>query len=199
VSDRPFVIGVTGNIACGKSLVMSYLADLGAETIDADKVYHRLIEPQAPLWLALRDRFGKAVVRQDEHIDRAALGRIVFSDPQALAELDNLTHPVIVAEIRSMIAASDAEVIAVDAVKLIESGLDRDCDAVWLVVCAPEIAIERLMARNGLSRADASSRIAAQPDITPKKARADAIIDNSGNREETRLHVQMAWDRSGAL
>jgi dephospho-CoA kinase len=199
VNDRSFVIGVTGNIACGKSLVMSFLAELGAETIDADKVYHRLIEPHAPLWVAIRERFGPTIVRDDEQIDRAALGRIVFSDPRALADLDALTHPAIVAEIRSKIARSAAKVIAVDAVKLIESGLDQDCDSVWLVVCDPEIATDRLMRRNGHSHADASARVAAQPDIAPKRARADVIIDNSGSREETLRQVHAAWHRCGEL
>lgn len=197
--DRPFVIGVTGNIACGKSLVMSYLAELGAETIDADKVYHRLIEPRAPLWRALRDRFGHGIIRVDETIDRTGLGKIVFSNSQLLAELDALTHPVIVAEIRSMIARSSANAVAVDAVKLIESGLDRDCDEVWLVTCEPETAIARLRERNGLSRADAAARVAAQPDIVSKRARADVVIDNSGSRDETRRQVHTAWNRSAAL
>ncbi len=194
MNHRPFVIGVTGNIACGKSLVMSYLAELGAKTIDADQVYHRLIEPNAPLWLAVRDRFGTAIVREDGAIDRASLGKIVFSDRQALADLDALTHPAIVAEIRSQIADSSAKVLAVDAVKLIESGLDRDCDAVWLVICDAEVAIDRLMQRNGLSYRDAAARVTAQPDIAPKLARAAVVIDNSGSREETRRKVLPAWN-----
>ena len=193
MSDHPFVIGVTGNIACGKSLILSYLAELGAETIDADKVYHRLIEPQMPLWRALCDRFGPEIFRADGTIDRPALGKIVFSDPSALADLDALTHPAVVAEIRTMISRSAAPVVAVDAVKLTESGLDRDCDAVWLVSCEPDVAIERLMARNGLTHADAAARVAAQPDITAKRARADTIIDNSGGRESTREQVISAW------
>lgn len=193
MNHRQFVIGVTGNIASGKSLVMSYLAELGAKTIDADQVYHRLIEPNEPLWLAVRDRFGPAIIREDGAIDRAALGKIVFSDRQALADLDALTHPAIVAEIRSQIADSTAKVLAVDAVKLIESGLDRDCDAVWLVICDPEAAIDRLMERNGLSYGDAAARVNAQPDTAPKLARADVVIDNSGSREETRRHILSAW------
>lgn len=193
MNQRPFVFGVTGNIACGKSLVMSYLAELGAETIDADTVYHHLIEPHTPLWHALRDRFGTTIIREDGTIDRAALGKVVFSDPGALADLDALTHPGIVAEIRLMIAGSSADVLAVDAVKLIESGLDRDCDSVWLVICDPEIAIDRLMARNGLSYDVAAARVAAQLDITPKRSVVDVVIDNSGSREMTRDQVQLAW------
>jgi dephospho-CoA kinase len=195
VSDQPYVIGVTGNIACGKSLVMSYLADLGAETIDGDRVYHRLIAPNTPLWRALRERFGDGIIREDGAIDRPALGIIVFSDPRALADLDALTHPAIVADIRSMIARSMAPTIAVDAVKLIESGLDRDCDSVWVVTCDPEVATQRLMARNGLSLSDAAARVSAQPEIAPKLARADVIIDNSGSRESTREQVETAWRR----
>ncbi len=194
MSDRPFVIGVTGNIACGKSLVMTYLAELGAETIDADRVYHLLIEPNARLWLTLRERYGATVIRDDGTINRPALGRIVFSDPRALADLDALTHPSIVAEIRAMIARSAARVVAVDAVKLFESGLDRNCDTAWLVICDPQVATQRLMDRNGLSHGDAAARIAAQPEIAPKLDRADVVIDNSGSREATRQQVLAAWD-----
>lgn len=192
MSDRPFVIGVTGNIACGKSLVLATLAGLGAETIDADAVYHALIVPGAPLWEALRVRFGPGIIAADGAIDRAALGRIVFSDPDALAELDALTHPAVIAAIRERIGASRAETVALDAVKLIESGLDHDCDSVWIVTCDPEQAIARLMARNGISREDAAARMAAQPEIGPKLARADVVIDNRGTRDATEEQVRRA-------
>lgn len=193
MTSRPFVLGVTGNIACGKSLVLSSLANLGAETIDADTVYHSLIAPHAPLWRALRDRFGPDIVALNGSIDRHALGRIVFSNPSALADLDALTHPAVVAAIRAQITVSDAPVVAIDAVKLIESGLDRDCDAVWVVTCDPTQSIERLISRNGIDRADAAARVAAQPEIAPKIARANVVIDNSGNRESTIHQVERAW------
>lgn len=193
MSRRPYVIGVTGNIASGKSLVLDFLRDLGAETIDADRVYHNLIEPGAPLLVALRERFGDAIVRPDGTLDRQALGRVVFADPGALADLDALTHPAVVAKIRDLIAESEATTVAVDAVKLIESGLDRDCDAMWIVVCDSQIAIGRLMERNGLSRAEALARIAAQPPIAPKFASAEVVIDNGGTRDATRSQVERAW------
>lgn len=200
MTARPYVIGVTGNIACGKSLVLSILAELGAETIDADRVYHQLIEPGQPLWQTLRDHFGKIIVAPDRSIDRRVLGEIVFSDPARLAELDTLTHPAVAADIRRRIAASSARTIAIDAVKLIEGGLNADCDEVWLVTCNPEQQVARLIARNGVNRAEAARRVAAQPPIEPKIALADAIIDNSGSKAETKAQVEAAWRQArGAL
>src|SRR5581483_2467034 len=102
----PYVIGVTGNIAAGKSSVMARLAERGVSVIDADAVYHALIAPGMPLNRAVRQRFGDAVARPDGTIDRRALGRIVFADPAALAALDALTHPAIEAELRRRIAAT---------------------------------------------------------------------------------------------
>src|SRR3954466_8837197 len=95
---RPFVIGVTGNIACGKSSVSRLLGELGATVIEADRVYHEPIQPGMPLQTALRDRFGEKIVAAEGQIARKALGTIVFSDPAALADLDRLTHPTVVAE-----------------------------------------------------------------------------------------------------
>ncbi|MGH2560657.1 MAG: dephospho-CoA kinase [Thermomicrobiales bacterium] len=190
---RPFVIGVTGNIACGKSLVLQTLDGLGAQTIDADIVYHRLIEPELPLWETLVERFGTSILDADRRIDRRALGAIVFSDDGALADLDRLTHPAVIEAVDRLISESTAQVVAVDAVKLIESGMDRSCDRVWLVVCRPEQQIERLMARNNLPCEDAEHRVAAQPPLDAKIARADLIVDNSGSFEATREQVKRAW------
>ncbi|MGH2531193.1 MAG: dephospho-CoA kinase [Thermomicrobiales bacterium] len=190
---RPFVIGVTGNIACGKSLVLDTLAALGAEPIDADAVYHRLIEPDLPLWQALVEHFGARILDEDRCINRRALGAIVFHDPTSLADLDRLTHPAVVAEIDRLVAGSAAPVVAVDAVKLIESGMDRACDRVWVVVCRPNQQIERLIDRNHLAREEAERRIAAQPPIGAKIDRADLVIDNRGSKNETRDQVKRAW------
>ena len=190
---RPFVLGLTGNIACGKSTVLGMLAELGAEAIDADQVYHGLICPGAPLWEALRRRFGSGIIAPDGVIDRRALGAIIFANPQALADLDALTHPAVVDEVGRLIAQSRARVLVVDAVKLIESGLDRACQALWLVTCRPDQQIDRLRHRNGLSQQEAESRVAGQPPLAAKLRRADAVIDNSGSFEETRRQVDRAW------
>lgn len=192
--DRPFVLGVTGNIACGKSLVTRELRELGAATIDADRVYHRLIEPGLPLFRALVDRFGNGIVGTDGRIDRQALGRVVFANADALADLDRITHPPVIAEIDRLVSSSAAAAVAVDAVKLIESGMDAGCDQVWLVTCRPNQQVDRLMRRNRLSRAEAERRVAAQPPIGPKLARADLVIDNSGSIAYTHAQVRRSWN-----
>lgn len=191
---RPYVIGVTGNIACGKSTVVAALEALGAVAIDADAVYHELIEPGKPLWRTLVDRYGPEIVREDGAIDRRRLGALVFADPDALAELDRLTHPAVVAAIRDRLTGiGQVTAVVIDAVKLIESGLDAGCDQVWVVTCRPEQQIDRLMRRNELSENEARQRVLAQPAIGPKLERADIVIDNSGTLTETHRQVEAAW------
>jgi len=190
---RPFVIGVTGNIACGKSSVSRLLDEFGATVIDADRVYHELIQSGMPLQDALRDRFGDVVVGADRQIDRKALGAIVFADPAALADLDRLTHPVVVAETIVRIEDARTRIVVVDAVKLYESGIAECCDEVWLVICNPEVQLSRLMLRNGIDRADAERRIAAQPPLETKIIQSSRIIDNSSDPEGLRAIVTRAW------
>lgn len=187
------VIGVTGGIASGKSMVLATLAGLGAETIDADRVYHELIRPGLPLNAELKAAFGPETTAPDGAIDRAALGRMVFSDPAALARLEALTHPAVIAEIERRIAASHAPAVAVDAVKLIESGMDRLCDQVWLVVVDRETQIERLTRRNGIARDEAVRRIDAHGSSPGLAARADALIDNNGSPAATHAQVERLW------
>ena len=191
--SNPLVIGVTGNIASGKSTVMGRLADHGAATIDADHVYHALIEPGAALWQKLRQTFGESIVAADGAIDRDVLGTIVFSDPTALADLDELTHPTVVAEILRRIHCSDATVVAVDAVKLFESRLSASCDHVWIVTSNPAQQVSRLVSRNHLSLEDAQRRVDTQPPLEPRLHHADVIIDNSGSIQATCDQVDAAW------
>lgn len=189
------MIGVTGNIACGKSAVVEMLAEMGATAIDADRVYHELIQPGQILWSALCDHFGPSIVSLDGTINRRALSQIVFSDPVQLAALDALTHPAVVQAIQRAIATSDTRIVAVDAVKLVESGMATLCDAVWLVECSPAIQLQRLMTRNGFTEKEARRRISAQPDLVAKRLIANEIIENSGSLEETRRQVDAAWSR----
>lgn len=190
---RPFLLGVTGNIACGKSTVMGRLRELGAETLDADRIYHELISPGQPLWNSLKEAFGTGIVAEDGSINRRALGQIVFSDPEKLNQLDRLTHPAVRQATKARIAASQKRVVAVDAVKLIESGSYVDYDRVWLVVCDPAVQVERLMERNGLTRADAKLRVNAQPPTEPKRRLVQAVIDNSGPLDATLREVDRLW------
>lgn len=191
--DRPYIVGLTGNIATGKSLVLRRLAELGAETIDADLVAHRVMQPGTPTAEAIITEFGEEIRGEDGGIDRRKLGPIVFANPAKLARLDEIAHPPTVAAIREQVAASQATVVVIDAIKLYEAGLDRDCDEVWAVYCDPEKQLERLMARNHLDRDEALRRIDAQPPQEEKTQRARRVIDNSGSMEETRRQIDAAW------
>jgi dephospho-CoA kinase len=186
------VIGVTGGIATGKSTVLAILRELGAFTIDADAVYHRLIGPGGDLVAPVMARFGEQVEGDDGAIDRRALAGIVFADPAALADLDRITHPAVISAISAEIGTADASVVAVDAIKLIESGMHRLCDAVWLVSCDPAVQKARLMARNGLTRDEADLRLAAQPDEAYRRQHADIVLDNSGDKESLRRQIDLA-------
>ncbi len=190
---RPFLIGLTGNIACGKSAVLARLAELGAETIDADSVVHELQRPGEPVWAAIAEAFGPGVLTPDGTIDRRALGAIVFADPAALARLEALTHPPVHEWVLARVAASTAPVVVIDAIKLLESGLADGCDEVWVVTCPPEQQLAWLMARNGFAEEEARRRIAAQPPQAEKVARADLVIANDGTLEELRARVAAAW------
>ena len=188
-----YVVGVTGGIATGKSAVMAILRDLGAECIDADRVYHELIQPGLPLWERLRSRFGNDIVADSGQIDRRALGAIVFSNPKKLAELDEITHRVVIDEVVRRTGASQKAVVAIEAVKLIESGLSARCDETWLVVADPGVQRARLIERSGLSTEQADQRIASQPDEASRRRLADRVIDNSGSLVSLRTVVEALW------
>jgi len=189
---RPTVIGVTGGIAAGKSTVLGLLREHGAETIDADAIYHDLISPGGGLVEPIVQRFGAHVRSSDGAIDRRALAGIVFADAEALDDLDLITHPTVVKIIQDHIAFSVAALIAVDAVKLIESGMHSLCDAVWLVTCDPAVQKARLMARNELTELEADFRLAAQLDESYRRQHADVVIDNSGDRTSLKRQVDVA-------
>jgi dephospho-CoA kinase len=192
-----FVIGLTGNIGCGKSTVATMLRELGAEIIDADTVAHQVMAPPGPVYDSIVREFGREILAPDGSIDRRKLGQIVFADPGALRRLDSLVHPATSTTIRQMIATSSARVVVVEAIKLIEAGTYRVCNSVWIVTCTREQQIQRLVAERGLSREDAERRVNAQEPIEAKLSYADVVIDNSGRLEDTRRQVLDAWKRLG--
>ena len=191
---RPYVIGLTGNIACGKSLVLRALAELGAETIDADQVAREVMSRGSPVLEDVVRAFGPEVMNPDGSLDRRALARIVFSDPEQLARLEAIVHPPVVELIRRRVAESRSPVVVIDAIKLFEAGLAGDCDEVWVVTCKPEQQLARLMARDRIGEDEALLRIRAQPPQEEKVRRADRVIDNSGAIEETIAQVRAAWE-----
>ncbi len=202
-----YLIGLTGGIACGKSTVLAMLAALGARTIDADRVTHRVQQPGTPVYAQIVAAFGSQVVLSPGGpIDRARLGQLVFSDPAALKRLEQIVHPAVHAEIRRFLAETGQAggygtrlgpltrpIAVIDAIKLIEAGWTQQCDEVWVVTCPEEHQIQRLMTTRGMSEAEARRRIAAQPAQESRLAHATVVIDNSGSQMHTRTQVETAW------
>lgn len=188
-----FILGITGNIATGKSTVVKMLMERGAHHIDSDVVYHELVAPGQPLLADLVERFGERILNDDGSLDRKALGAIVFNDPAKLQVLDALTHPAVIAEADRRAFAIEDGVVILDAVKLIESGHYKVCDAVWLVSTPEDLQVQRLMSRNNLDEAEARRRVAAQPPLAPKRAIADVEIVNDGSLADLRAKVEAAW------
>lgn len=192
---RPFVIGITGNIGTGKSTVAHMLGDLGAEVIDADQVAHRVMQLGTETYARVVDAFGPTILTASGEIDRGELGAVVFSNPDALALLEDIVHPAALEMIDRRIAWAAADVVVIEAIKLIESGLADECDTVWVVTCRRDQQIERVVQQRGLSREEAALRVEAQAPQEEKVVHADVVIDNSGSLAETRGQVRAGWDR----
>jgi dephospho-CoA kinase len=184
------VIGLTGNIATGKSVVRRMLEHLGAFGIDADGLAHRAMSPGAPAYKPIVEWFGRWVLAPSGQIDRGRLGRIVFSEPEALAILEDITHPIVVEVVDLLIRRAKQPVVVIEAIKLFESGLAGACDAVWVVDAPREARIERLVSVRGLAERAARLRVDAQPPQEDKIARAARVIDNNGTYLNTYDQVQ---------
>jgi dephospho-CoA kinase len=202
---KPYLIGLTGGIACGKSTVLAMLAALGARTIDADRVTHQVQEPGTPVYQQIVAAFGPEILAgEGGPIDRRKLGAIVFGDGARLRQLEQIVHPAVRAEIRAFLAQVAAEapagarrpVAVIDAIKLIESGWAAECDQVWVVTCPEAQQVARLMATRGMSEAEARQRIAAQPPQEARLERAAVVIDNGGAQAATHAQVEAAWRRA---
>lgn len=189
-----YVIGLTGNIAMGKSLVRRMLEHLGAYTIDADGLAHQAMAPGAPAYKPVIVTFGQWILDSEKRIDRSKLGAVSFSHPEALARLEALTHPVIGQAIDTLIQRSQHKVIVVEAIKLLEGALAGQFDAIWVVDATEEKQLERL-ARRGLNRFEAIKRIRTQNPQAEKLARANVVISNNGTPEETWAQVRLAWSQ----
>jgi dephospho-CoA kinase len=191
----PRTIGLTGNIATGKSTVAAILGELGARVVDADKVAHQVMAPPGPVFDAIVRAFGSEVVAPNGSIDRRKLGAIVFSDPAALRQLDAIVHPETSKAIRQLIATAPDAFLVVEAVKLIESGTYQACDAVWVCTCPPDQQIERLVTTRRLDYPEAERRVRAQSPVAAKLPYATEVIDTSGSLADTRWRVIAAWNR----
>jgi dephospho-CoA kinase len=195
---RAMWAGLTGGIACGKSTVARMLRDRGAIVVDADRVARDVVEPDSEGLAAVVEAFGSGVLGPDGRLDRAALGARVFADADARRRLESILHPRIAAEsMRQLQAALAAAppLVVYDAALLVEAGR-ADLFRPLIVVTAPrQVQIERLVTRDGLSRADAERRVAAQMPVEQKAALADHVIDNGGALADTERQVAALWSR----
>lgn len=188
-----YAIGLTGNIATGKSVVRKMLEHLGAYGIDADALGHRAIAKDAPGYQKVVDTFGKWILGPDEQIDRAKLGRVVFADPSAMAQLEAIVHPLVRQAVDLLIRRSTQKVIVIEAIKLLESPLRQACDSLWVTYAPVEIQMARLMQKRGMDETTARQRVAAQGSQEEKISVADVVIRNDGSFENTWRQVAAAW------
>jgi dephospho-CoA kinase len=193
MTRRRVVVGLTGNIATGKSMVAQMLTELGARVIDADKVAHELMQPGSPAYEAVVEAFGPEILTADRLIDRSKLGDIVFRDPAALRRLEAAVHPATIAEVERRIAQATERVVVVEAIKLLEAGMHRGYDALWVVTAPRRCQIERLMATRGMTKEDAALRVDAQPPQEEKTRMAGLVIVNDGDLNTLRGKVEAAW------
>lgn len=189
------VIGLTGNIATGKSIVRRMLEHLGAFDIDADGLAHRAMSPGAPAYQPIVANFGKWLLAPDGQIDREKLGNVVFSDPEALKQLETITHPIVSQVIDLLIKRATQKVVAIEAIKLFESGLADGCDTTWVVDAPEELQVKRLTTDRKLSEPAAKLRISSQPPQKEKVARAKVKIANTGGFDTLWDAVQKEWDK----
>lgn len=193
----PFVIGLTGNIASGKSVVLQHLANLGALTIDADLVAQETYLPGNPAYEPILERFGSDLAFNDGQINRSKLGRIVFRDPAALGELEAIIHPLVTRRILDIIEKSQRSVVAIEAIKLVEAGIDKHCNALWAIAANDDVRLERLMEDRGLDEAAAMQRINAQSPQSDKIQLADLAIYTDVNFTHTYEQISRQFNALG--
>lgn len=189
-------LGLTGGIGSGKSTVSSMLEAHGAVVVDADRIVRELQRPGEPVFDAMVERFGSGILAEDGTLDRQAVADIVFADADALTDLNAIVHPAVgvaMAEQLAALAETDQTVI-LDIPLLVESGRD-DMAAVIVVDVDPELAVSRLVEFRGLTEDDARARMARQVSREDRLARADVVLDNSGDLEHLRTQVDDLWRR----
>lgn len=192
-----FVIGLTGGIASGKSAVAQLLADLGAEVIDADKVGHEAFLPDTAAWKQLTDTFGIDILGPDRVIDRGKLAEIVFGDPKALEQLNEIMHPMMHQMVEQKLEdmrSRKVEVVVLEATLLIEADWTDLVNEVWVVVATEDMVIDRLLASRDITKEQAKARIKSQMPIYEKAAYGDIVIENYSDHDELKQRVEELWE-----
>ena len=191
------LVGLTGGIASGKSLVARVFKNLGAHLIDADRIVHDLLEPDQEAGREVLDFFGKELLLPDGRINRRKLGEIVFKDAEKRAWLNKCLHPRVFeayqAQVRQARSRSPRAVVVLDAALLIETGYHRKMDRVVVVYAEPEQQLERLICRDRFTKDEALARIGSQMPLAEKRGYADYVIDNSGMRDRTEQQAREVY------
>ena len=190
------VIGLTGNIGTGKTTVSGILAQLGAATIDADKLGHELLQPGSQAYQEVVAAFGESILNRNREIDRHKLGQLVFNDPAALARLNQMMHPKMYEITRETIEQcrkQGVKVAVVEVILLIEAGWTSLVDQVWVTVAPEAVIVERIKAERGLDEAQILARLRSQMPSKEKMKHADVVIDTDCPLAELKAKVSELW------
>ena len=193
------LIGLTGGIASGKSVVAARLAEHGAVVVDADQLAREVVEPGTPALAQIADRFGAGVIGADGQLDRAALGAIIFASPEARSALNAITHPAVADRSHQLFAAAGAAdpdaIVVYDVPLLVDAGRVEEFDLIVVVNASIETRIERMIEHRGMTRAEALNRINSQASDTDRLAIADVVIDTNGTIADTLEQADTLWAR----
>ncbi len=189
------LVGLTGGIGAGKSTVSAGLAARGAVIVDADAIVHEVQRPGMPVVAAMVERFGSEVVGRDGALDRAAVAKIVFNDPDALKDLNKIVHPAVNREIARQALAHRAsnDVVVLDIPLLLDSDRRKNVSAIVVVDCPVDVAVERIVRFRGMSEEDARARVSRQVDRETRLAAATLVIDNAGDEAALAQRIDEAW------
>jgi len=185
-------IGITGNIATGKSVIRRMLANAGVFGIDADSIANRMLYPGGGAYQGVIEAFGPEIKSDPLHISNKKLGQIVFNDPEQLKKLEALVHPPVINAILKRIKINSRSVASIEAIKLLESKLAEHCDHIWVSHASYDHQMQRLLSSRGLNEKEARLRILAQPAQLAKLAQADVIINTEASFKDTWLRTGRA-------
>ncbi len=191
-----YVIGLTGNIGTGKTVVRRMLEHLGAYTIDADGLSHRATAKGAPGYQPVVQTFGRWILDADGEINRTKLGSLVFRDRGAMEELEAIVHPLVRQAVDVLMKRATQDVVVIEAIKLLEGSLRGMCDSIWVIYAPPVIQIERLTQKRNMSREEAQQRVNTQGPQTDKIALANVVIRNIGSYDDLWKQVSEAWHKN---
>lgn len=191
------VVGLTGGIGTGKSTISQTLAGLGAQVINADLVGHQAYLPHQNVWQEMVDTFGRGILGDNDEVDRRKLGEIVFSNPDAMKQLNGIVHPWMYRRMEQMIKEhrdSGASVVVLEAAILIEANWTPLVDQVWVVVATEDEVVRRLLTRNNLTEEQIRARIASQMSSDERRKHAQVVVDTNCTLEEVKEQVRRLWE-----